>query len=98
MAQATTITGGLMENVGTFLPIACVRATGLGTASCTVPMSGMSTIAGCVVMVLDSGGNSVISDADITWSGNTVTIADGASFSLADTYVAYIMAWGTPSA
>ena len=64
----------------------------------SITASQFSRITGAVVQVLDNGNNIVTSDADITWSGNVLTIANGSSFSLAATYTANCIVWGISKA
>ena len=83
--------------IGSLVPVVVFTATTLGTTTVDIVVPGLSKVTASVVQITDSGGNVVTSDADITYSGNTITIADGSSFSLADTYVATIIAWGISS-
>lgn len=89
-----TVTGGLVEIVGVYGPFSLIKVTSPGTNSVAITVPGMSTIEGAMVQVLSSGNNVVTSDADVTWSGATLTIADGSSFTLADTMTIYALVWG----
>lgn len=55
----------------------------------------LSAIAAAIVQIVDSGNQVVTSDADITWSGATLTVADGSSFTCTDTYKVRWIAHGT---
>src|SRR5574341_282968 len=101
--MANTVTGfnnrtpaGLVEIVGTFAPVIAFRATVSGTTTTEgLVFPGLALIRGAVVQVLDSGNNVATTDADITWSGNTLTIADGSTFNLdASGHVIYGFVWG----
>ena len=83
--------------VGSLVPMVAFTATTLGTTTVDLVVAGLSKVTAAIIQITDSGGNVVTSDVDITYSGNTITIADGSSFSLADTYVATIIAWGVGS-
>jgi len=54
------------------------------------------TIKGVQITILDSGNNVATSDVDVTWSGTTVTIADGSSYNLEATDTIYLTVFGTP--
>lgn len=83
--------------IGSLVPVVVFTVTTLGTTTVDIVVAGLSKVTAAIVQITDSGGNVVTSDVDITYSGNTITIADGSSFSLADTYVATIIAWGVSS-
>lgn len=89
-----TIVGTLVEMVGVFGDVGHYKITSPGTTTVDVVLPGMTTIKGAIVQILDSGNRVATSDADITWSGNTMTIADGGTFTLADTQTIYVLAWG----
>ena len=84
---------GPIETIGSFSTIDMKKVTSPGTTSVDIVMD-LKKILSVIVQVLDSGNNVVTSDADITFSGNTVTVADGSSFSLADTYIIHVLARG----
>lgn len=72
-----------------------VTVTLPGTTSVAIPIPGMLTVEGLKgLVILDSGDRVATSDADVTWSGNTVTIADGGSFTLANTMTIYLTVFG----
>lgn len=87
-----TIPGPIM-NVGSLTPIAVVRVTSPGTTSVTVKIPGFSKVTDAVVQILDSGNNDVTAGADITFPGNSVVIADGGAYSMANTDTIRIVAW-----
>lgn len=89
-----TVTSALLEIVGVFGNVVHAKVTSPGTTTVDVKLPQLTLIKGAIVQILDSGNRVATSDADITWSGNTMTIADGGTFSLADTMTIYIMAWG----
>jgi hypothetical protein len=89
-----TVAGGLVEIIGSYGPFSLIKITSPGTTSVAVRVPGMNKIDGAIVQVLTSGNNVATSDADVTWSGDTLTIADGSSFSLADTQTIYALVWG----
>jgi hypothetical protein len=88
MAVVVTPIGGEglspMAIIGSLLPMVVVKVTGAdgeGT-SADIVIPGFETIEAVLAFCFDSGNNQTITDADITWSGNTVTIADGSTFDL----------------
>lgn len=85
-----------LPSVGHFIPMVAMKVTISGTTTSeaiTIPQ--LTTIKGVIVQVLDSGNNVATTDADITWSGNVLTIADGSTFNLdAAGHAIYILAWG----
>lgn len=83
--------------IGSLVPVVVFTATTLGTTTVDLVVAGLSKVTAAIVQITDSGGNVVTSDVDITFDGNTITLADGSSFSLADTYIATIIAWGISS-
>ena len=91
-----TITEFQHEVVGNYIKdMASVKVTTLGTTSLAVPINQMHSVTDVIsIVIYDSGGNVVTSDVDVTVSGNTVTVADGSSFSLTDTYVLYLTVAG----
>lgn len=89
-----TTTGGLMQMVGVFGDVGLYKITSPGTTTVTVKLPQLSLIKGAIVQILDSGNRVATSDADLTWSGNSLTIANGGTFSLADTMTIYVVAWG----
>jgi hypothetical protein len=69
------------------------------TTTESIKIPGLSAIHGAIVQVLDSGNNVVTTDADVTWSGNSLTIADGSTFNLdAASQAIYAIVWGKPRA
>lgn len=80
--------------VGVFGDVGLYKITSPGTTTVTVKLPQLSLIKGAIVQILDSGNRVATSDADLTWSGNSLTIADGGTFSLADTMTIYVVAWG----
>lgn len=91
-----TIISTLLETVGSFGNLVEVKVTSPGTTSVAIGIDKLHQIQGAIVQILDSGDRVATSDADITWSGNTLTIANGGSFNLADTQVIYALVWGIP--
>lgn len=89
-----TTTGGLLQMVGVFGDVGTYKITSPGTTTVTVKLPQLTLIKGAIVQILDSGNRVATSDADITWAGNALTIADGGTFSLADTMTLYVVAWG----
>jgi len=63
--------------------------------SFTVTFPSMVTITGFLVQILDSGNNVITDDADITVSGNVMTIADGSTYAVTADEVHHILVWGT---
>lgn len=55
----------------------------------------LTTISTAIVQVVDSGDNVVISDADITWSGANITVADGGTFACTSGYKVRWFAFGS---
>lgn len=62
-----------------------IDATAVTGTSCAVTANHVKTIDSVIAMELNSGNNITSSDMDITWSGNTITIADGSSYDLSAT-------------
>lgn len=89
-----TVTGELIATLGIHTNLSVAKVTAPGTATVTIPMPGLRTVKGAIVQVLDSGNRVVTSDADVTFSGGNVVVADGGTFSLADTYIIHVFAWG----
>ncbi|MFQ5641791.1 MAG: hypothetical protein ACE5IR_27770 [bacterium] len=87
----------LLEVIGSFPSASVIKVTISGTTTSEdVVIPSLSTIRGAVVTVLDSGNNVATSDIDVTWSGNTLTLADGASFNLdASGHAIYAVVWGS---
>lgn len=79
--------------IGSLVPVVVVRVTSPGTSSVAVAIPGLSKVTDAVVQILDSGDNIVTADADITFSGNIITIADGATYTMANTDTIRIIAW-----
>lgn len=82
---------------GSFISAGFFKITGAdgeGT-SAAISIPGFSRIDGAIIQALDDGNNIVTQDADVTWSGNILTIADGSSFDLsADGDAIYAVVWG----
>ncbi len=106
MATITNYLSGsrpsLVEVVGTYNPFVLIKiepTTAEATAgTLSVSISELRTITGAIVQILNSGNNVATSDADITWSGNTLTIANGSSYTMASTDNIYTLVWGIPRA
>jgi hypothetical protein len=90
-----------LQNIGQFAPLVAFKVTISGTVtSQAIKVPGLSAIHGVIVQVIDTNGDVATADADISWSGNTLTIADGgATFNLdASGHSIYVIAWGKPRA
>lgn len=88
------IVGALMG--AGFVPVDAQQVTGSHTvtsgeasANAVVIDTGLDTITGAICQVLNAG-NVATSDADITWSGSDLTIADGSSY---NTVAGYVINW-----
>jgi len=65
-----------------------------GTSEAFV-LDNLHTITGVKSFVaLDSGNNDTASDADLTWSGNTLTIADGSTYDHSAVVTGWITVFG----
>lgn len=84
--------------VGLMMPLVAYKVTSPGTTTVTIKAEGLREVEWATVQVLDSGNRVATSDADVTWSGDEITVADGGSFSLADTQTLLILAAGVPRA
>jgi hypothetical protein len=86
----------LVEVIGTMVPLVLAKVTISGTTTSeAVVITQLATIRGAIVQVLDSGDRVATSDIDVTWSGNTLTLADGGTFNLdAAGQSIYIAVWG----
>lgn len=82
--------------IGQFIPVVAAKVTISGTTTSeAIAFPTFSTIRGVMVQVLDSGNNVATTDIDVTWSGSTVTLADGTTFNLdAAGHTIYILVWG----
>jgi hypothetical protein len=90
-----------LQNIGQFAPVVAFKVTISGTTTSeAIKVPGLSSIHGAIVQVLDSSDGVATTDAIITWSGNTLTIADGgATFNLdAAGHKIYVIVWGKPRA
>lgn len=90
----STVLSELVQAIGAYTNVSVAKVTSPGTTTVSIPMKGLRTVKGAIVQVLDSGNRVVTSDADITFSGDKVIVADGGTFSLADTYIIHVWAWG----
>lgn len=102
MAHAVTSWDGRtgprpVEATGSMLPLVLGLVTVSGTTTSeAVVFPQLTNIKGALVQVLDSGNNVATSDIDVTWSGNTLTLADGSTFNLdAAGHNIYVAVWGT---
>lgn len=62
-----------------------IDATAVDTTTFSFDVSHVKSIATVIPVELDSGNNVSTSDMDISWSGKTITIADGASYDISAT-------------
>lgn len=83
-----------------FVPVDAQQITGShtitsdeATANAVVIDTGLDTVSGAIAQVLNAG-NVATSDADITWSGGNVTVADGSTYNTVAGYVINWIAWG----
>jgi hypothetical protein len=83
--------------VGSALPIVAFTVSVTGTTTSEdITVQGLRVVRGVILQVRDTGNNVVTSDVDVTFSGNVITIADGASFNLDATAVTIdVIAWGS---
>lgn len=90
----------LLPAIGSYLPVIAFKVTISGTTTTeNIPFPFLSTIKGAIIQVLDSGDNVATTDIDVTWSGNILTLADGATFNLdASGHNIYGVVWGTARA
>lgn len=56
--------------------------------------TGLTSITAVQVMVLNTGNNVVTADADITFSGGTLTVADGSTYNTVENYLIHWIAVG----
>lgn len=83
------------EIVGSFPGHQTCKVTSPGTSSVTVTFPQMAVIEGIMsLVILDSGNNFIANTADVTWTGNVVTIADGGSYTMANTDTIYLTVYG----
>jgi hypothetical protein len=100
-AVAVTPLGGAKNNamqvIGSFLPMGVFKVTGAdgeGT-SADIVIPGFKSIEAVFPLAIDGGNNNQSMGMDITWSGNTITIADGGDFDLsADGDTLYLLVVG----
>lgn len=57
--------------------------------------TGLTAITATQVMVLNTGNNVVTSDADITFSDGTLTVADGSTYNTVENYLIHWIAVGS---
>lgn len=73
-----------------------VTSAGATANTLSIDLSGdLAAIDGHLIQVLDSGDRVVTSDADVTASGGTLTVADGASFNLTAGYIIHYIVFGS---
>lgn len=60
------------------------------SANASAIVTGLKSIDSVIVQVKSSGNNVLTSDADITHSGGTITVADGSTY---NTTAGYIVSW-----
>lgn len=91
---------GLAPSIGSYVPIILFKVTISGTTTSEdLTFAGLSVIHGAIIQVLDSGNNVATTDADVTWSGNVLTLADGSTFNLdASGHNIYGVVWGKAKA
>jgi len=65
------------------------------TANTVAITTGLSSITAAQVMVLNTGNNVVTSDADITTSTGTLTVADGSTYNTVENYLIHWIAVGS---
>jgi len=51
-------------------------------------------VTNALVQIVDSGNNDVTADADITWSGSTLIVADGSTYNTTAGYVIRYLVFG----
>ncbi len=64
------------------------------SANAVAITTGLTTITAVQVMVLNTGNNVVTSDADITFTGGTLTVADGSTYNTVENYLIHWIAVG----
>lgn len=64
------------------------------SANAVVIATGLTTILGAIIQVVDAGNNVVTSDADVTFSGGNLTVADGATYNTVSGQIINWIAWG----
>lgn len=101
MAYAITSFDGraipaLIPTLGSFLPVVGFKVTISGTTTSeAIKIPNLGIIYGAIVQVIDTNGRVATSDIAVSWSGNTLTLADGSSFNLdAAGHSIYVVAWG----
>jgi hypothetical protein len=78
----------VLPAIGSFIPLIPFLATPANAATMDIVFPQLKTIRGVIIQVQDSGNNIVNGDAeaavfaDVTFSGNVLTIADGTDFDL----------------
>lgn len=65
------------------------------SANAVAITTGFATVSAINVQVLNTGNNVVTSDADITISGGTVTVADGSTYNTVENYLIHWIAVGS---
>ena len=106
MATITNYNGSgflsLVENIGQYQPcvmfslVPVAAEATANTLSVVIPC--LRNIRYAIIQTLDSGNNIAVVGADVTWSGNTLTIADGGSYDIVTTMNIGVIAWGDPAA
>lgn len=64
------------------------------SANTIVIATGLGTIQGAIVQVVDSGNNVVTSDADVTFSAGNLTVADGSTYNTVAGQIVNWLVWG----
>lgn len=68
-----------------------VTTAGEASANTMTLTTGLTTIVSAIVQVLDAGNNVVTTDADVTFSGGNIIVADGSTYNtVAGQIVKYI--------
>lgn len=91
---ASGLTIGGVANSGAVRGAIVTISAGQAAANAVAITTGFSTIAAAFVMVLDTGNNVVTSDADVTISGGTLTVADGSTYNTVEAYKLHWIAVG----
>lgn len=65
------------------------------SANAVAITTGLATVGAVNIQVLNTGNNVVTSDADITISGGTVTVADGSTYNTVENYLIHWIAVGS---
>ncbi len=90
--------GGLIAYNGVIQPVVAgaivTISAAQASANAVVIDTGLTTISAVNIQVLNTGNNVVTSDADITISGGTVTVADGSTYNTVENYLLHWIAVG----